>query len=171
MRHMIPVLAAILAGVAPAGAQTLRDIEAREAELNAAWEKTPLTVRRVMFVTEKPALFGGYTERPTNVFKPGEIILTYIEPIGFSWTPGQGGFGFGVVVDFRVKTQDGKILGGQEKLLTLAQASRSKVHELMINIDLTLTGAEPGDYVLEYTLHDPGNGRTATTEQAFRIAN
>lgn len=167
----IALAALLLIGTTQLQAQTLGDIEAKEAELNAAWEKTPLTIRRVIFVNERPAIFGAYTERSSSSFKTGEVLLTYLEPVGFSWTPGPDGFRFGVEVDFRIRQPDGTMLGAQEKLLTLSQASRAKVHELMINIDLTLTGAAPGSYVLEYTIHDTGNGKTATTSQSFQITN
>ena len=158
---MTPFPTLLLVGLAactPAAAQTLADIERAEAGVVSAWERAPLGVRRAIFVQERPKLFGAYAERPTNVFRRGEPLLTYAEPIGYSWTPGPDGFRFG-----------GKVLGGQEKFLTFSQTSQAKVRELMLNVDLNLTGAPPGDYVLHYVLHDVGSGRTATIEQPFRI--
>lgn len=166
---ILSALLAILA--APAHAQNLAEIERREQEVVSAWEKAPLGVRRAIFVDEKPKLFGAYTERASNVFRRGEPLLTYAEPVGYSWTPGPDGFRFGVTLDFLVKSRDGKVLGGQEKFLTFSQVSRAKVRELMLNVDLNLSGAPAGDYVIQYTLHDVGNGRTATIEQPFRIVD
>lgn len=169
---MTPFPTLLLVGLAactPAAAQTLADIERAEAGVVSAWEKAPLGVRRAIFVQERPKLFGAYAERPTNVFRRGEPLLTYAEPIGYSWTPVPDGFRFGVTLDFLVKSRDGKVLGGQEKFLTFSQTSQAKVRELMLNVDLNLTGAPPGDYVLHYVLHDVGSGRTAAIEQPFRI--
>lgn len=168
-----PILALVFLAAASGAAsgQTIAEIERREAEVVAAWERTPLGVRRAVFVEARPKLFGAYTERAGAVFKPGEPLLTYAEPVGYSWTPDPEGYRFGVTLDFLVKSRDGKVLGGQEKFLTFSQTSRSKVRELMLNVDLNLTGAPAGDYMVQYVLHDIGNGRTATIEQPFRIAD
>jgi hypothetical protein len=104
----------------------LTDLDQKEAEVSAAWERTPLTVRRALFVTERARLYGAYTERPSNVFKAGEPLLTYVEPAGYAWTPGPNGFTFGVTLDFLIKGKDGKILGGQEKFLNFSQTEPSQ---------------------------------------------
>ena len=135
-----------------------------------AWEKLPLTQKRAVFVTTKPEIYGGYEERKSNVFKPGEPLLTYVEPVGYTWKPnGSGEFQFGVVVDFLVKTPEGKILGGKEKLLTFAQKSRNRVQELMVNISLSVSGAPAGGYVVAYTIRDLYSSKVSTFEQPFRI--
>ncbi len=157
---------------APLRANTLDEFEARQQAVVAAWEKGPLTQRRAVFVSVKPELYGAYEERKSNVFKAGEPLLTYVEPIGYTWKPvGNGEFQFGVVVDFVVKTRDGQILGGQEKLLTFAQKSRHKVQELMLNITLNVNGAPAGDYVVAYTIRDLNSAKASTFEQPFKIAN
>ncbi|WP_375458028.1 hypothetical protein [uncultured Enterovirga sp.] len=154
----------------PVRGQSLKDVEAKEAELVAAWEKTPLTVRRAVFVTEKPSLYGAYTERTSNDFKRGETLLTYIEPIGYSWKPsGKDGFAIGITLDFVVKSKAGSVLGGQEKFLTFAQASQHKLRELMVNVSLGLGNAPAGDYIVVYTLRDTASGKSAAFEQPFRL--
>ena len=156
----------------PLQAQTLAEVEARQQAVVEAWEKTPLTQRRSVFVTVKPEVYGAYDERTSNVFKAGEPIITYVEPVGYTWKPvGNGEFQFGVVTDFVIRSRNGKVLGGQEKFLTFSQRSRYKVQELMLNITLTLSDAFPGDYVVAYTIHDLNSDKSSTFEQPFTITN
>ena len=110
-------------------AVTLEDIDALQQAVTDAWSKMPLTVRRVMFVTEKAPLLGAYTKRPTNVFKAGEKLLTYIELVGYTWKQQGNMLNFGATVDFVIKGSDGKILGGQENFAKLSLA-RPEVIEL-----------------------------------------
>jgi hypothetical protein len=130
----------------------------------------PLTVRRAIFVTEKAPMLGAYSERPTNVFKAGEKLLTYIEPVGYTWQQQGNKFNFGAVVDFVIKGADGKILGGQENFAKLSLASRTKLQEFMLNLTMNLDGIGPGKYVLEYKLHDLGSKKVVVVDQPFEIA-
>ncbi len=172
MKSVTIGLGLALGMLTPLQANMLDEFEARQQAVVAAWEKGPLMQRRAVFVTAKPELYGAYEERKSNVFKPGEPLLTYVEPIGYTWKPvGNGEFQFGVVVDFVVKTKDGEILGGKEKLLTFVQKSRHKVQELMLNIALNVNGAPAGDYVVAYTIRDINGAKASTFEQPFKIAN
>jgi hypothetical protein len=151
-------------------AVTLDDIDTLREAVTDAWTEMPLTVRHVMFVTEKPPVLGAYSERPTNVFKAGEKLLTYIEPVGYTWKQQGKMFNFGVIVDFVVKNADGKILAGQENFAKLSLASRTKLQEFMLNLTMSVDGAGPGKYVLEYKLHDLGSDKTVVVDQPFEIA-
>ena len=151
-------------------AVTLADIDTLQQAVTDAWTEMPLTVRRVMFVTEKAPLPGAYSRRPTNVFKAGEKLLTYIEPVGYTWTQQGDMFHFGAIVDFVIKGADGKILGGQENFAKLSLASRTKLQEFMINLTMSLDGITTGKYVLEYKLHDLGSEKTVVVDQPFEIA-
>src|SRR6266436_9931878 len=103
MRVILAVLAVLL-GVGAVSAQSLQEIDRRYAALLDAWEKTPLTVRRALFVADHPHGFGLYQERASNVFKPGEALVTYAEPIGFgAKDAGNGLVEFGFAVDFLIK--------------------------------------------------------------------
>jgi hypothetical protein len=151
-------------------AVTLDDIDTLQQAVIDAWTEMPLTVRRVIFVTEKAPMVGAYSERPTNVFKAGEKLLTYIEPVGYTWQQQGKMFNFGAIVDFVVKDADGKILGGQENFAKLALASRTKLQEFMLNLTMSLDGIAPGKYVLEYKLHDLGGKKIVVVDQPFEIA-
>lgn len=155
----------------PLAAPTLADIDALDRAVTDAWEKTPLTQRRAMFVSEKASLYGGYAERPSNAFAQGEKLLTYIEPVGYGWKPVENGaYRFGITLDFAVKGADGTLLARQEAFQTFDFTSRFKNREVFINVTMSLDGIQPGRYVLVYTLRDNASAETSRFEQPFTIA-
>jgi|HubBroStandDraft_6_1064221.scaffolds.fasta_scaffold325576_2 hypothetical protein len=171
MRAMLAVLG-ILLGVAAVSAQSLQEIDRRYAAVLEAWEKTPLTVRRALFVSDHPHGFGLYQERASNVFKPGEALVTYAEPVGYgAKDAGNGLLEFGFAVDFLIKSPDGQILTGQQDFARLAQQSHVRNLEFMLLLTLNVTGAPSGDYVVEYKLRDISGDKTTSFELPFKIAS
>ncbi|HEX3535888.1 MAG TPA: hypothetical protein VHU15_03905 [Stellaceae bacterium] len=170
MRRAFLILA--LAVVATASrAQSVEEIDRREAAVVEAWQKTPLTVRRAVFVAERPHGFGQFVERQSNVFKPGEKLVAYVEPVGFGWKEaGDGKYQFGFDVDFLIKEPDGKILAGQENFAKLAETSQRRNREFMVTLTMNVSGAPPGDYVLEYKLRDIAGDKSAVIDLPFKIA-
>lgn len=166
---LLPLAAAAAGG---GHAQSLQEIEKREAALLEAWAATPLTIRRAMFVAEPPAGFGQYVERPDSTFKKGEKLVTYAEPVGYGWKAvGDGLLQFGFNADFLIKSPDGKVLAGQENFANLTQQGRARVREFMVLLTLNLSGAPAGDYVLEYKLRDVSGPKTVVFSQPFKIAD
>ena len=85
--------------------KSLDEINKREQAVFEAWEKTPLTTQRALFVTEEPKAFGIYSPRSSSRFKAGEPIIVYAEPIGFGWNSIEDDqFEFGFNVDLAVET-------------------------------------------------------------------
>jgi hypothetical protein len=163
------VLLASLVAIA-AGAQSLEEIDRREAAVVEAWQKTPLTVRRAVFVAERPKGFGQFTGRNSNVFKPGEKLVAYVEPVGYGWKDtGNGNFEFGFAVDFLIKSSDGKILTGQENFANLVEKSQRRNREFMVTLTMNVSGAPAGDYVLEYKLRDLASDKSAVINLPFQI--
>lgn len=149
---------------------TLQDLDSLDHAVNEAWSAMPLTQRHAMFVANRPTIYGGYEERPSTVFAPGEKLVTYVEPVGYAWTPTEGGYRFGITMDFAVKAPDGTILAGKEAFQAFTFTSRFKNREVFINVTLSVDGLKPGDYVLTYTLRDNGSAKTSRFSQPFTIA-
>ena len=148
----------------------LAKISALQDAVAEAWQKMPLTQRHALFVSAKPESYGVYEERKSNIFKAGETLVTYVEPIGYTWSANvDGTYNYGIVVDFLVKRSDGKVLGGQEKLLKFAKRSRVRNQELMLVLTLSLGAVEPGEYLVEYTLHDDQSKKESKFTQNFTI--
>lgn len=171
MLRAVTVLLMLSALVQTSFAQSLSEIDKRDAAVIEAWQATPLTVRHAVFVSEHPAGFGMYTPHASDSFKPGEKLTAYAEPVGYGWKQvGNGMFEFGFVVDFLVKSPDGKILAGKQDFARLVQQSHVRNREFMLTLNLDLTGASPGDYVLEYTLHDIASDKSTSFDLPFKIA-
>jgi hypothetical protein len=163
-------LAAASNTVSDSCAQPLQELEKREAALIEAWTAAPLTVRRVVFVSERPAGFGQYKERPNSTFKAGEKLVTYAEPVGYGWKDiGNGVFLFGFKADFQIKSRDGEVLAVQENFADLVQNSRARNREFLVTLTLTLNGAPAGDYAVEYKLRDIASPKTVVFSQPFTI--
>ena len=149
---------------------TVRDIDALLAAVSDAWERTPLTMRRAMFVKTKAAIFGGYDDRGSNVFAPGEPLLSYLEPVGYGWKPvGSDSFQLGLTIDFLLKGSDGKVIAGQDAFQSFSATSHVKNKEFYLNMTMSLNGLDPGSYVLIYTVHDNASSKVTTVEQPFTI--
>jgi hypothetical protein len=109
-----------------------------------------------------------YTPRPDTPFKAGEQLVVYAEPVAFGWKGVEDDqYEFGFTVDFVLKTADGKIIGGQDKFANLIFKSRVQNREIFLKLDLDLTGATPGDYILDFRVHDAEANKTATIELPF----
>jgi hypothetical protein len=74
---------ALLLSITAAHPQSLEEVDHRQAALIEAWQKTPLTIRRALFLKGEPRGFGLYDEHPSNEFKKGEKIIAYAEPVGY----------------------------------------------------------------------------------------
>jgi hypothetical protein len=171
---MKPILVGLVmaaCALTPAFAQTVQDIDAQQQAVVKAWEKTPLSVRRIVFVTEKAPMYGAYSERKTNKFRVGEPLISYMEPVGYTWKPvADNEFQFGIIVDFSVKSASGQVLGGQDGLLHYSVVSHERVQEFMLHTTINLNGIKPGDYVLTLTIHDVNDpNRTTKMDQPFTI--
>jgi hypothetical protein len=174
MHHVVQAgFCAVLLVVVAASvrAQSMADLERAEAALEVAWAATPIQTRTAVLVTAPPQGFGIYGPHPTSTFAPGESIVAYAEPVGFGYREaGPGLWQFGFDVDLLVKTADGQILGGQEGFEQLVMTSRTRNREFMLTLTLELSGAAPGDYVVEYTLHDLASGKVGKFSLPFAIA-
>jgi hypothetical protein len=169
---LIALPAVAVMAARPGRAQSLQDVDARETALIEVWEKTPLTIREAVFVARAPAGYGMEEPRPNNVFKSGEPLVTYIEPIGYGWRAlDPHTFEFGFDVDFVIKSKDGdRVLAEQKNFGHLVEHSQLRNLEFMVTLTLNLTGAPPGDYILAYTLRDVTGPKAATCELPFTIA-
>ena len=172
MMRVIFAVLGVLLWIGAVEAQSLQEIDRRYAALLDAWEKTPLTVRRALFVADHPHGFGLYQERASNIFKPGEALVAYAEPVGFgAKDTGNGLVEFGFAVDFLIKSPDGQILTGQQDFAQLTQQSHVRNLEFMLVLTLNVTGAPPGDYVVEYKLRDVSGEKSTSFALPFKIAS
>ncbi len=130
----------------------------------------PFSVGKAVFVTEKPKAYGAYAAKPDAVFKPGEMLITYVELIGLNWKPmGDGLEKSSFSVDFEISEAGGKVLASQKKFGEFTFTGLKRNQELFTHLTLDITGAEPGDYVLKYTINDNVSSHFTSFEQTFTV--
>ena len=135
----------------------------------AIWERMPFAVRRAVFVSKPAGGYGIFNPREP-VFKPGEKLLVYMEPIGYGFKEAaKGVWGFQLTVDLEIATADGRILGGQKAFAKFPLTSRQKNMEFYMSLDLDLGNAPPGKYVLVLTVHDDVKRQSAKVELPFEF--
>ncbi|XSG83511.1 MAG: hypothetical protein ACPW61_06970 [Methyloligella sp. ZOD6] len=133
------------------------------------WRAGPLTFRKALFVTGQPSGFGLYQAKAKNVFEPGEELIAYVEPVGFSWKPEGGLYHALMVVDLIIRDADGKIIAGQKAFGTFKFDSHEENMEVMAVVTVDFSDAPKGKYVLECEVADQLSDKTGTFELPFEI--
>lgn len=190
MRHVtIAFLFAFVAGVGAGGsghAQSVQelaksaeseakrgnDLEAYNTIRKAAlsiWEKGPLLFREALFVKSAPTGYGLFDPRPNNVFKPGEKLFIYVEPVGFTWKKESGLNHAELVSDLILKDSEGEVLGEQAGFGTFTFNSRDNNMEVMTALTIDFTEAPVGKYVAELKFTDKLGNKSASFELPFEI--
>lgn len=190
MKHAVIVLAfGLAAGVGLAGianAEDLSDLakqaqkdakdgknlEAYDAMRKAAlqvWSDGPLLFRKAMFTTRAPDGFGIYDARPDTVFKPGEKLLIYVEPVGFTWQKKDELNHAQLVADLVLKDGEGTVVGKQEGFGTFTFDSREENMEVITSLTIDFTEAPVGKYAAELKFTDTIGDKSASFELPFEI--
>ena len=166
----------------------LAELEEARQQYMAAWNNTTFSSQFDVFVAEGTVgLYGEYREHvPTNIFRPGETIVLYVEPVGFGHLPisdtsveGLDDTGVAPRALYLINmTADiyGTDSSGAEVFAIddLAVASNLISHRQMTEIPMTLTLSqeEPfpvGDYIITYVVHDLVTGQSFQIERQITI--
>ncbi|MGV8937144.1 MAG: hypothetical protein ACOH2J_08485 [Allorhizobium sp.] len=131
----------------------------------------PFSIGKVVFVADKPVAYGAYTPRSGSVFKQGEPLVTYVELIGLAWKPvGDGKQQANFTVDLELSDGKGETLAKQPGFGNFTFTGYVRNQEIFTHLTLDVTGADPGDYRLRYTVNDVVGKRTTSFEQTFSVA-
>ena len=128
------------------------------------------------FVFSESEGYGIYKERHSNVFKPGDGVIIYVEPVGYTYRTltdenGTKLYSIELSADMTVTDKNGVDVGGEQDLPLIDVLSHHQNKEL--NADLSLTGTEtlePGDYILKWTVTDENSGKTFDIVKDFTIS-
>lgn len=131
----------------------------------------PFTIGRTAFVTGPPSGYGMYTPRPTSTYKAGEPLISYVEPVGLSWRPIDGGkVEAQFTVDLELLNNKGDTLAEQKAFGSFTFQGFVRNQEVFAKLTLNVEGPPAGDYVLRYRFRDALSGAVALSDQAFSIA-
>ncbi|MFL6512347.1 MAG: hypothetical protein ACJ70X_05310, partial [Nitrososphaera sp.] len=123
---------------------------------------------------------------PANVFRPGETIVLYVEPVGFGHEPiaetpstVDGGnsttipstlYLINMTADMIISDSSGTVLQTLENLPTESFVSHRQNTEF--SLTLTLSQEQPfpvGDYIISYILHDQVTGKSFQLDRRITI--
>src|SRR5215210_2966145 len=174
-------------GVQGANSQ-LAELEVARQQYMTAWNNTAFTSQFDVFVAEGTfGLYGEYREHvPANVFRPGETMVLYVEPVGFGHQPitdssveGSGDtdaasrtlYLINMTADIYGTDSSGAQVFAIEDL---AVATNLISHRQMTEIPmtLTLTQEEPfpvGDYLITYVVYDHVTGQSFQIDRQITI--
>lgn len=147
-------------------------LEAGHAILDQLWQASPgLSFGQALLVAQNATGFGVFNPRENNVFKPGEPILIYCEPLGFAYgEPGAGLYSVNFVVDLQVLDALGNELANAPGATEFNMTSRHQNREVQANITYTLDGLPVGRYTLITTLRDKNSPRSGSFQTAIEVA-
>lgn len=170
------------------GANELAEFEAAREQYLLSWNNTGFTSQFDVFIAEGTVgLYGVYREHvPANVFRPGETIVLYVEPVGFGHQPIAGTsvedlgntdaasrtlYLMNMTADIMGTDASGAQIFAIEDLpVAVNLISHRQVTE--IPMTLTLTQEEPfpvGDYILTYVVHDHVTGQSFQIDRQITI--
>lgn len=129
-------------------------------------------------VPESVGGYGVYEERLSSTFAPGEEIVLYAEPVGFSYKPivynitnGGTQYFMNFTADLDITDAEGNVLGGFQDLPIMEITSHHQNKE--VNLVITLSQSSPfpeGNYELLYTVHDEPSGNTFEVSKDITIS-
>lgn len=173
MRYVSLICIAALTGIGlPAKADPLDDWKKAEAQAEDAWRKLPMSTRNATFISESPTGYGIYKIRETNVFKPEDELITYVEPLGYDWKPLPDGLvNMGFDSDFTIRNEQGKIVAHQPNFAQSIVQNHHRAREFYIEFTLSISEMPIGSYTLTYTIRDIASDKSTSFDQSFEIKN
>jgi hypothetical protein len=143
-----------------------RTVIALEEALQEARRAAPLLAHPFVIVSDKAAFYGNYTPRKDAVFQGDEPMRFYLEPKNLVYPRNAEGFYTpGLAIDLEVRDAAGTVVGGQERFGVFPFTSRSPLQDIFANLEVSMTGAPPGEYEVRFILHDMNSAKTATVSR------
>ena len=147
----------------------IAELKAAREQILLAWNRTGFKEQFDTFVNSADG-YGVYEVHKSNVFKSGEPIILYVEPVGFTHMPINSGGGpannsklylINMTASIVLSDKQGNILLGRENIPLLNVISHNRNTELFMNLRLTQSSPFPaGDYVVTYTVTDVPSGKS-----------
>ncbi|MEI2301080.1 hypothetical protein [Ensifer sp. MJa1] len=132
----------------------------------------PFAIGKAIFVSKPPTGYAMYDPREGSVFKEGETLISYIEPIGLTWKDAstKGKLESHFTVDFDILNPKGEVLATKKGFGDFTFMGFLRNQEIYASLTMHVSGAPAGDYVLRFRFNDVNSGKTASVDQPFKIA-
>lgn len=184
---MAPILmAAALLGAAPALAGDIADkaalaeklvdrgypeaaLAAFDKSLDAFWAASPLQLRTIAFA-DAVSGYGAYEARSDAVFRNGDTLRVYFEPVGYGFATTDDTVSAEIAVDVEIRTPGGLILAEAEDFARLKWSGSRPMHEVQATVETKMPFLKPGAYLLLVTLRDINSSKTKDVTLPFSVA-
>ena len=143
--------------------------KALEQAQDELWKQSPLMFRRALFTAGEPVGYGIYDLRETNVFKRGELLIIYSEPMGYSYGRDGSLYVIELGLDFIIRSPDGQEVAAQKDFGVLKLSSRFPNKEFMAKVTYDFSGVPPGDYEVTTVAHDKASDKSAEFTLPFTL--
>lgn len=194
MRNHIPLLAAMAVATAVSAARVaeagpLSDA-AEKAEQQAGagdaagaretlrqavgdfYQTLPFVIGKAVFVAAAPVGYAMYEPKEGSVFKAGEKLVSYVEPVGLTWKKAsdEGKLETRFTVDLDLVTPKGEVLATQKAFGDFTFTGYLRNQEIYATLTVDVSAAPAGEYVLRFRFNDINSGKSASVDQPFKIA-
>ncbi|MDR1037225.1 MAG: hypothetical protein LBT40_11870 [Deltaproteobacteria bacterium] len=129
-------------------------------------------IRNAVFVLEEPEFFGNYQPKQGQDFMPGELIILYCEPFGYTMRQEPDGtFTNSLRWSFKILDQTGNSMGGQDNIGPYTHGGyRTFIMEKMLALTINLSQFPAGSYILSVTITDDFNPqKSVEIQKPFNI--
>jgi len=144
-------------------------IDALEQALESVRLEAPLTIKPFLVVSQPAKFYGDYAPRANAVFQGAEAQQYYLEPKNLVSRTAAGAYEPAFEVDLQILTTDGKVVANQARFGTFRLPAKSAVHDIYMNLKVTLDGAPAGNYSVRFLVRDLNSKKTATVTQPITI--
>jgi hypothetical protein len=135
------------------------------------WRQSPLLFRKAVFVAGDPAGFGIYELREGNSFRRSETLVVYAEPVGFGYKQDGTISEVNLLLDFEVKSKDGRVIGGQKGFANPQLRSRVQNREFFVKVTYDFSGIPAGEYEVTTAVNDKTSGKSGSFTLPFTLTD
>jgi hypothetical protein len=136
------------------------DLNTAREQYLTAWNSSGFHSQFDSFVNSAEG-YGIYQEHKSNIFKPGEDIILYVEPVGFSHINNTRLYLINLTASIILSDTQGNILFGRENIPILNIVSHTQNTEMFGRLRVGQSSPfPPGGYVITYILNDVPSGKS-----------
>lgn len=152
-------------------------IETAKEQYLEAWNQSEFHSAFDTYIVEGTAMgYGAYVPRESNVFSPGEAIVLYVEPVGFTHLPfaedNRTVYLMNFTADISIRS------GNQTELQSITDIPVTTVVSFRPNTELFLeltlnqeTAFPDGEYMISYTITDEPSGESFEIIKEIRVSS
>ncbi|HEX2255926.1 MAG TPA: hypothetical protein VHG92_04340 [Afifellaceae bacterium] len=148
--------------------EPVRALEALDEAVAVVWQQAPLGLRTWAIVDEVGG-YGIYDPREEAVFRPGETMRVYLEPVGFVYASQGDMHEVGLSADLAIETPRGQIIVEAKDLFSMAWQSRNRIRELPVTFAFRVPELVPDEYRATFTVRDRNSEKTGEFSVPFRV--